>query len=50
MQLRTEIVNGKRRIIIIREASGVDKLKDAIEHIMPEYEFSKEKQKAIKQS
>lgn len=47
MQLRTEIVKGKRRIIITRTTSGVknnDAIKNAILAVMgPGYRFNEEK-------
>lgn len=40
MQLRTEIVKGKRRIVIIRKASGKDNVKEAILAVMgPDFYF-----------
>lgn len=33
MQMRSEIVNGKRRIIITRSASGVDKGKEVVQSV-----------------
>lgn len=39
MEERTELISGRTKIIIIREASGIDKTKEAILSIMgPEYE------------
>lgn len=34
MEERTELISGRTKIIIIREASGVDKVKEAIRSIM----------------
>lgn len=34
MQIRTELVSGKKRIIVIKEASGVDKTKEAVLRVM----------------
>lgn len=44
MQIKTEIVDGKKRIIITRSVSGVDKVKEAMLAVMgPGYEFKAEK-------
>lgn len=34
MQIRKELVDGKKRIIVIKEASGVDKTKEAVLRVM----------------
>lgn len=34
MQIRTELVDGKKRIIVIKEVSGVDKTKEAVLRVM----------------
>jgi hypothetical protein len=40
MEKRKEIVNGKKRMVIISSASGVNKVKDAVKYIMdPGYEY-----------
>lgn len=48
MQKRTEITKGRRKLVIIREASGVDRVKEAIEYIMPGIEFPKDKEEENK--
>lgn len=43
MQVRTEKVCGKKRIIIIRRATGEDKVKEAILAVMgPGWEFGED--------
>lgn len=40
MQARSEIIDGKKRIIIIRKSSGVDKTKEAVLKVMgPGWEY-----------
>lgn len=34
MKVRSEIVNGKRRIIFIKSASGEDKVKEAMQVVL----------------
>jgi hypothetical protein len=34
MQIRTEIVNGKRKVIITRSASGIDRTREAVLSVM----------------
>ncbi|MCX7884276.1 MAG: hypothetical protein N2448_04515 [Caloramator sp.] len=42
MKIKTEYVCGKKRVIIIREATGIDKTKEAILKVMGEdWEFNK---------
>ena len=46
MQVRTELICGKRRVIITREASGVDKGKEAVIRVMgPGWKFEDSKKK-----
>jgi len=43
MEIRTEIVRGKRRIIIIESSSGVDKTKEAVLKVMgKDWEYKNE--------
>ncbi|KYH35873.1 hypothetical protein CLTEP_02660 [Clostridium tepidiprofundi DSM 19306] len=44
MQVRTEIINGKRRICITKSASGEDKAREAVLKVMgnDEYEYKEE--------
>ena len=48
MRCRSEIVNGKKRIIITRSVSGVDKAKDAVLRVMGSgYEYEKKEKEAV---
>ncbi|MEW9093985.1 MAG: hypothetical protein AB2417_02785 [Clostridiaceae bacterium] len=43
MQIRTELIDGKKRIIVTKEASGIDKTKEAVLKVMgPGWEYKKE--------
>lgn len=39
MQARADIAKGRKRIIIVREASGEDKTRDAVLAIMKGYKY-----------
>lgn len=39
MEFKTTLVNGKKRVIITRSASGVDKTKEAVLLVMKGYEY-----------
>ncbi|MBU3208581.1 hypothetical protein KPL28_02890 [Clostridium algidicarnis] len=44
MNIKTEIINGKKRIIITNKASGVDKTKEAVLSVMgPGWEYKNQK-------
>ncbi|MBU3107181.1 hypothetical protein [Clostridium gasigenes] len=44
MKMKTEMINGKRKVILIREASGEDRVKEAMILVLQgRYEFSQEK-------
>ncbi len=44
MEIKTEITNGKKRIIITNKASGVDKTKEAVLLVMgPGWEYKDQK-------
>jgi hypothetical protein len=47
MEFKTKIVDGKKRVIITRGVSGVDKTKEAVLLVMKGYEYSKDKKDAI---
>lgn len=44
MKIKTELVNGKKRLIITKEASGVDKTKEAVLKVMgPGWSYKEDK-------
>lgn len=48
MTIRTEITNGKKKMIITRKASGVDKSKEAVLKVMGDgFEFASSIEKQI---
>ncbi|KIE47127.1 hypothetical protein U732_1090 [Clostridium argentinense CDC 2741] len=50
MQVKTEIINGRRRLIITKGVSGVDKTKEAVLAVMGsewEYEDDLEEEKVL---
>ncbi len=49
MKAKSEIINGKRRIIITRSCSGVDKTREAVLMVMgPGYEYDNKDEKSQK--
>lgn len=48
MEARVEIVDGKRRVVFTRRASGVDKMKEAVLLVMgPGYKFKDEEEQEV---
>jgi hypothetical protein len=48
MEIRKEIVYGKKKMIIISSASGVDKVRDAVKYIMgPGFEHENDNKEDI---